>query len=147
MSRYLIRNCTLADLRELARTMRAEDRAEIEGMGCVVRHFLFRLYRASFEPRVAIVDGEVAAAWGDHAGLLGDEGLMWAFTAPPVARLPLAFFRESRREVADRLKIRRSLITDVADGYKAAQRFFRLVGFQIDEPVNGYRRMTIRRAA
>ena len=115
--------------------MRAEDRAEIEAAGFAVRHMLIRLWRQSIEPRCALVDGEVAACWGDEAGLLADVGVMWLFTAPPVARLPLAFFREGRAEIARRLQTRRIIISDIAEGYDAALRFFRLLGAQISEPI------------
>ena len=148
-ARYRIVPCRTEHLREMARTMRAEDRAEIEGAGLVTRHALARLWRGSIEPRAAIVDGEVAAVWGDESGLFERVGRMWAFTAPPVARLPLAFFRETRREVAEKLAYRHVLVADVADSYLTAQRFFRLLGFTIGEPFllggAAYRRMTIAR--
>lgn len=150
MSTYRILPCMLAHLRELATTMRAEDRAEIEGCGLVVRHTLAALWRRSTLPRVAIVDGLVAAAWGDEAGVLEGTGRMWLFTAPPVERLPVAFFRETRREVAERLRVRRALIADVAESYTKAARFFTLLGFSFGAPVAApsgklYRRMTIER--
>ena len=147
--RYRIVPCRIEHLREMARTMRGEDRAEIEGAGLVVRHVLMRLWRGTIQPRAAIVDGEVAAIWGDEGGLVEHAGRMWLFTAPPVERLPLAFFRETRREVAEKLAYRQVLVADVADSYLSAQRFFRLLGFTIGEPFTvrdkAYRRMTIGR--
>lgn len=146
---YEIRECRLADLRALALTMRPADRAEILASGHTVRHLLFRLWRASVEPKCALVDGEVAACWGDEAGLLSENGVMWLFTTPTVEKIPLAFFREARAEIARRLETRRTIISDIADGYDAALRFFRLLGARIGEPMPGangsgsYRRMTL----
>lgn len=152
MQRHCIVPCTLAHLRELATNLRPEDRREIEGAGLVVRHFLIRLHRRTMEPMAALVDGEVAACWGDEAGVLSDTGMMWLLTAPPVARLPLAFYREAKAEIARRLATRGTLVADVAADYDAAIRFFGMLGFAIGEPravpPRGllYRRMTIARA-
>lgn len=132
--RYAIRDCRLADLPALARTLRLEDRAEIEAAGFQPKHLLFALWRASSWRRTALVDSEIAACWGDAAGALSLEGAVWLFTAPPIERLPLAFFREARREVAERLRVRSSLRSEVAAGYPQALRFFQLLGFAIGEP-------------
>lgn len=133
MSAFEIRPCTLAHLRDLALHMRAADRAEIAGAGRIARHLLIALWRRSLDPRVGLLDGHVAAAWGDEAGLLDEEGAMWLFTTPLVERLPLAFFRQTRAEIAERLQVRRRLISEVAEDYTAALRFFRLLGFEIGE--------------
>lgn len=128
---YTIIPCRLSHIAEIARTIRAEDRAEIEGVGLHVRHLLVALYRGSLYRRAALVDGEVAAVWGDSAPLISTEGAMWAVTAPVIERVPLAFFREARREIAERLQVRSVLRADVADSYTAALRFYRLLGFEI----------------
>lgn len=132
--RYAIVPCTLAHLRELARTMRAEDRAELEAAGLVPRHVLYRLWRASAPCRAAVIDGKVAVAWGDAGGVLSDTGEMWLFTTPQAGLLPIAFFREARRDIAARLRGRRILRAHVIDGYERALRLYRLLGFAIGEP-------------
>lgn len=126
--------------------MRAEDRAEIEAVGLVVRHTLVTLYRRTPQPRVALIDGQVAAVWGDAAPLLADTGVVWMFTADPVERLPLAFFREAKAEIAGYLTYRRSLRTQVACCYGRALRFLRMLGFDLGDTVlNGkYREITIK---
>lgn len=141
--RYEILPCRLSHLRRLAAMLRAADRAEIAAVG-EPRHVLFGLWQASLEPRAAIVDGVVAAAWGDAAALLSDQGAAWFFTAPPIERVPLAFFREARREVARMLAGRETLASDVRKEYVCAQRFFSLVGFHVAAPDDrGWCRMTI----
>lgn len=147
---YDIRPCRLADLRQLALTMRAEDRGEIDAAGLLPRHLLPRLWRASLDPKVAFVDGEVAVAWGDAAPVLARHGSMWMFTTKAVERVPLAFFREARSEIQRRLIVRASLAADVRADYAKAIRFFSMLGFEIGGafPVGPYgvlyRRMTIR---
>jgi hypothetical protein len=134
MSRYEIIPAKLSHIRELNRTMRPDDRAEIEKTGLIVRHALFHLWRETIAPRTALVDGEVAACWGDAGPMLGDEGLMWLFTAPPIEKLPLAYFRETRREIAAALRHRRVLRAHVLCGYGRAERFFHMLGFRFSEP-------------
>ncbi len=134
MSQYQILPCRLGHLRELSRTMRAEDRAEFEAAGMVPRHRLHQLYRMTPRPLAAMIDGEVACAWGDAGTILGDEGLMWMVTAPVIERMPLAYFREARRDIAERLKVRRSLRSCIVCPYDRAVRFFSLLGFAVSEP-------------
>lgn len=144
MSRYEILPCRLAHLRRLAMTLREADRAEIAAAGHAPRHLLSALWRRSLEPRVGLIDGEVAAAWGDAGDMLSPVGEVWFFTAPPIERLPLAFLREARCEVARMLMGRRSLAADVHRDYGRARRFFALMGFSIAEPNDtGWCRMTI----
>lgn len=148
---YRIVPCSLAHLRELARTMRDDDRAEIMMAGYVPRHLLIGLWRRTAEPRCALIlhddRWQVAAAWGDTAQLLADDGSMWFFTAPVIEKLPLAFFREARRDIAERLVTRDALVADVAASYAKAIRFFTMLGFSVGAPrcvgQGMYRRMRI----
>lgn len=151
MRRYQILPCRIEHLRELAHTMRAADRAEIELVGLKPRHVLMQLWRASIEPKVAIIDGVVGAAWGDAAPVLATDGSMWAFTAPVIERVPLAFYREARREIADYLRVRHLLKAHVSCDYARALRFFAMLGFNVSDPVavgNGvYREIWIERGS
>ncbi len=116
--------------------MRAEDRAEIEALGLKPRHVLIQQWQNSIEPKTALVDGEVAACWGDAAPMLAMEGSIWLFTAPPIERIKFAYFREARREIAERLQIRRSLKAHVTCDYERSLRFFALLGVRFGEPMN-----------
>lgn len=151
MSRYEIMSCKLHHLRTLAATLRREDRAEFEMAGMVPRHRLYELWRMTVDPKAALVDGEVAAAWGDAAPLLATEGRMWMVTAPPIERVPLAFFREGRLDIEERLRVRHALSSCIAGPYDKAVRFFAMLGFEIGPPVliggNQYRDIRLERAA
>ena len=139
MTTYRIQPCTLADLRAMSLSMRAMDRSEIEGAGMKVRHALNRIWRGSVDPRCAYVDSglgwEIAAVWGDEGSMLEALGRAWLFTAPPVEKVPLAFFREARKDIAQRLTMRRMLRSSVRADYTQALRFFRLLGFTIGPAV------------
>ena len=132
MANVRIVSCRAAHIAEIARTMRSEDRAEITATGMQVKHFLFRLYAESpLYRRAALVDGEVAAVWGDMAPLLATEGQMWLLTAPPVERVPLAFMREVKAHVKKHLEVRSVLRADASAEYERALRFFKLAGFDV----------------
>ena len=135
MSRYEILPCRISHLRELAATMRAADRAEIEAAGLVPRQMLMQLWRDSIDPKVGLIDGEVAAVWGDSAPLLAVEGSMWLFTTPAIERLPLAFYREARSAIRQYLGVRHELMAHVACDYVRAIRFFAMLGFKVSEPI------------
>lgn len=125
--------------------MRVEDRAEITQAGHEVRHCLFRLYRQTMDPLTGLIDGEVAACWGDYSPLISEAGAMWLFTAPIIETMPLAFFREARRDIARRLQSRSSLVSQIAEGYTAAIRFFGMLDFEIEAPIDGYHLIVCRR--
>jgi hypothetical protein len=138
-------------MRAMANRMRQEDRAEIVGMGLRPRRVLHDLLVDSVLARVALVDGELAAVWGLQSMMAADVGRPWLFTAPPIERVPVAFFREVRREVDGMLATRRRLETRVLASYEKSIRFFRLLGFRVSEPEpcgplgTLYRTMTIER--
>lgn len=134
MTAYEIMPATLCHLRALAGTMRAADRSEIEATGEKARHVLFRLWRQSSPRRAALVEGELAAVWGCTSPPLLTVGEVWAFTTPAIERVPLAFFRETKREVADLMQTRHALVSGVMDGYDKAIRFFGMVGFKVGVP-------------
>lgn len=149
MIEYRIVPCRLSHLREIVRTMRADDRAEFEMAGLNPKHRLYALHRMTMQPKTALVDGEVAAVWGDAASILASEGLMWMITAPCIERVPLAFFREARREIARISEYRQSLRSCIGGPYSRAIRFFTMLGFTIEPPViiggNEYRTMRMAR--
>lgn len=147
--RYQILPCRLSHIREILRTMRAKDRREFEIAGTNPKHRLYELYRMTAEPKAALVDGEVALIGGDAASFLAQEGLMWMVTAPPIERVPLAFFREMKRELQRLLSYRQRLRSCIAGPYEEAIRFYSLLGFEVSEPelIGGheYRQITLAR--
>lgn len=142
---YRIRRCLLADIRRISGDLRAQDRSEIDGFGLSPRRALFHCWQQSPTPRVAEIAVDErwrpAAVWGDEGALLDPLGRAWLFTAPIIERVPLAFFREARRQIRERLQVRHRLISSVRADYSQALRFFALLGFQISEalpqPPNG----------
>jgi hypothetical protein len=131
---FEIMPATMTHMRIMARTMRAEDRDEIESLGVAPRRLLRALYRESTHCGAATLAGELAAVWGCQGELASSVGMPWLFTAPPVERAPLAFFKETRGQVMRMLVTRRELVTDVLATYQRSLRFFAMMGFAIGEP-------------
>lgn len=123
--------CKLAHLRELANNMRPGDAEEAAVTGRPCRHLLVFLWKSSVYSRAALVDGQVAAAWGCTAPLLVSEGEPWLFTTPVVEKAPIACVKVGRREVARMLRDHRSLVSSVASDYTKAVNFLRRLGFSI----------------
>jgi hypothetical protein len=118
----------------LGKRLRAEDRAELQAMGIGCCKALWQSYRHSIFSRVALVDGELAAAWGMAGCPLGRVGQPWLLTAEPVERAKVAFVREAREEVAKMLSICPSLYGYVDARYRKAIRLLEMLGFEVDEP-------------
>ena len=123
--------CKLSHLRELANNMRPGDAAEAAVTGKPCRHLLVFLWRSSVYSRTALIDGQVAAAWGCTAPLLVSEGEPWLFTTPVVEKAPVSCVKVGRREVARMLRDHQALVSSVADDYTRAVNFLRKLGFTI----------------
>lgn len=121
-------------IRDLVRRMRSEDRAEIVCSGRRPLNTLWRLWCNSSVCRTALVDDRVAAVWGCDGSLLDTEGRAWLFTTPTVERIPVTFFRQTRREVTEMLTTRCVLHTNVLASYKRSLAFFSRLGFRVSEP-------------
>lgn len=122
----------LSHMRELANNLRTGDAIEAAATGRPCRHLLIALWKNSVAPRVALVDGKVAAAWGCSSSLLVSEGEPWLFTTPVVEQAPVSCLKQGRREVASMLREHQTLVSSVACDYTKAIRFLKKLGFSID---------------
>lgn len=120
----------MADLRAIAPVLRPDDLAEAKTAGAKVRHLLTNLYLNSLMSRAAFVDGEIAAVWGCGGALAGITAEPWLFTASVIERVPLAFFRVAREQVADMLQNHHALETGCLKNYSRSLRFWKMVGFE-----------------
>lgn len=138
--RYRIEPATREHVLTIGAKLRAEDRAEIAGLGGSVRKALWRGFRNSIWCRVATFDGELAAIWGlcvgMHPGLgpLCSKAVPWLLTTDAVERLPVTFIRHARREVASMRTLYPVLENHVAADYRRAVKFLGLLGFTVDAP-------------
>lgn len=148
---YEIRPATVRDALRLARVLRDEDRQEIVGHGREPRELLRWLCQDSVYARSGFVDGQIAAMWGMQGTMIGSIGVPWLFTSPAVENVPLAFYRESRREIGEMMTTRTRLETTVLSGYTRSIRLFTLLGFHVGEREtvglggSRYRAMTMER--
>lgn len=138
--RYRIEPATREHVLAIGLKLRAEDVAEIAGLGGNVRKALWRGFRTSIWCRVASVDGELAAIWGlcvagrPGIGPLAGKAVPWLLTTDAIERIPVAFVRHARREVAAMRQLYPALENHVAADYRRAVKFLRLIGFDVDAP-------------
>src|SRR5215472_17174624 len=127
--------CKLGHIRAIANRLRSEECEEIALLtGRPNRHVMIRMFLMSAYSRTFLVDGEIAAIGGDAAPLLASEGHLWLFTTPLVERVPLAFFRMMREEIAKQLEIRDRARSSVLASFTRCLRFYRMLGFEVVEP-------------
>lgn len=143
--RYEIVPARLSHLRVLAANLRPGDRAEIDATGMKPRHLIHRLYRQSYRSECALIDGDVAAVWGWQGSLLSPTVEMWLLTTRAVERLPMAFYREGRRILAETLRTKCEIVSGVGSDYIGAIRFFGMLGFEMHESGTPMMTMTLRR--
>lgn len=129
-----ITRSTAAHCEQLAANMRAADRAEVQAAGLSGIRALGRAFRGGMMCRTAFVDGEIAAMWGLGGTLLSDIGHPWLLTTAAVERVPIAFVKVAKRELAAMLDQRRTLRNWVAADYAQAIRFLQVLGFTLAEP-------------
>ena len=137
---YAIVPARIEHLYELAETMRDADRMEILNLGYPVKKALWRAYRNSIRCKAALVDAKVAAVWGLAIGLrrdvspLSDLGVPWLHTSSAIERIPVAFIKQAKAELAAMLAQRPKLESFVAADYAQAIKFIRLLGFTVEKP-------------
>jgi hypothetical protein len=132
---YLIREAEFGDIGKLCGTLRYDDLMEITCFG--VRPFVVirKCFKQSHYRKTALVEGRLAAMWGLGGVMLGGKGEPWLLTAPAIERAPLAFVREARVEVARLCDMSRHLEGYCAASYVKAHRLLRILGFNLDEPI------------
>lgn len=123
-------------VREIAKSLRPEDRQEIEAFGFPTNKALWRSYKSSILRKTALIDGKVAAIWGVGGTPLGNgEGCPWLMTSPLVEKVsPLRFARVYQEEVLKMLEIFPHLVNYVDSQYTKAIRLLDIIGFRIGEP-------------
>ena len=120
---------------ELSGRLRAEDAAEIEAAGITARRALWRSYRGSIFSRAALIDGDVAAAWGCGGNVLAGVGLPWLLTAPAVERVKIAFLRIAKAELHIMRESFPELRGHVDARYHRAIRLLEALGFDLGPPL------------
>lgn len=136
MQKIKIIPATLSHVQEIARTMNAEDRLEIESIGLKAHRVLWRSWNSSIIRKTGLLDGEVAACWGCAGSLMGIVGTPWFITAKKAREVdPVIFAKLYRREVREMLKIFAVLENYVDSSYIGAVKMLKLTGFHLDEPI------------
>ena len=133
----MIEPCQPSHIREAVLNLRVEERAECAAVRVAPQQLMFWLYRASAHTCAFVCEAGVIAIAGDSAPLLALEGHAWLFTTSLIERFPVAFFREARVWLARQLDIRSVMRASILAKSERSVRFYRALGFEIEEPVDG----------
>jgi len=99
--RVVIRAAAIADCDAMVARLHPDDAAEVAAVVDDLRQALRRAFAASFiRPKVAFVDGHVAALWGLCGHVCPNIGEPWLLTTPVIERIALRFVRIAQREIA-----------------------------------------------
>lgn len=131
----VIMDARLCHLRELARTLRADDLREVMASGLKPRHLLYRLWTGSFIRKVALMDGEVAAIWGCEGTILSPRGDAWLLTSAAVERKPITFLKVLKQSLAEMLEIKQEIGSHVLSSYHKSIRLMQMAGFEIGSEI------------
>lgn len=134
MAEYRIVDAERSHIAQLVDNMREADAAEATALGFRPRAALWRSFRRGIMRRSAFIDGEIAAMWGLCGNLLSNEGTPWLATTPVIERMPVAFIKEARREVARMISIRPVLRNVVPARYTKAVGLLYVLGFTLGDP-------------
>ena len=131
---------TPAHVEELALTMRAADRLEVEALGFASpREALEASLEVSAMSGAALIGGEIAALFGvaeaPGSSFLTPTGVAWLLTGAVVDRHPLTFWRASKMVVRELAHCFPRLINDVDARYLSALSYLRRLGFRVLPPV------------
>ena len=86
----------------------------------------------SLVAKSVFVDGEIAMMFGLAGEMAQDDGVAWCLTSDHIRKVPFSFAREARRELGKWLEIKKKVYAYVGKEYDCAQRFWRLMGFSVD---------------
>jgi len=130
-------DASLTDIPYLAANLREADRAEVVVTHDSCEEALLESFNASPQYRKAAYwCGKPAAMWGLCCYEGNDQlGCPWMLGTPDIFKWRHAFFRESRKAVAEMLQIRPVLGNIVDERYSAAIRWLRFLGFTITNKV------------
>lgn len=131
----IIRDCEAKDIRDMAVSLREEDRREVEASGLPVHKVLWRSFKRSLICKAICVDGELAAIFGVGGSFFDGVGKIWLITSYAVKKVsPLRFARIYQEQVMLLLKAFPALENYVDSSYTSSIRLLDMIGFELSEP-------------
>jgi hypothetical protein len=122
--------------------LRWGDACEVAAIGLSKEAAIVQSMERSLWAETYLVDGQVAAIVGlGISAMIGGHGVPWLLTGPACEKNKRRFMVESRRQVERMLEQVSPLINYVHADYSRAVRWLGWLGFEIDEPAGGFRRI------
>ncbi len=122
--------------------LRDGDALEVAAFGLSKESAIEQSMARSLWAETYLIDGEPAAIVGlGLSAFVGGHRVPWLLTGPACERHKRGFMVESRRQVARMLDTVSPLINFVHADYARAIRWLAWLGFEIDPPHRGFRRI------
>lgn len=113
----------------MVRMLRAEHQRAIARLGVNAHRELRQRFDSSSFRRAWLIDGKLAALGGVTGSQLSSEGYVWLALSGLATRYPLEVVRETRRQLAALMVVKRSLVTSIIASDETSKRFAIFMGF------------------
>lgn len=124
---------------QMSRILRIEHQKALAVFGIEAHRELRQVFDQSIFTRAWLVDGKLGAIFGIVGSSLERSGFLWVAISELGKRYPVEIIKESRRQLAYIMSIKKELVTAVIGGDDAAMRFAVFMGFQAMKDGRGSR--------
>ena len=113
----------------MSRILRLDQQKAVALIGMSTHHEMRKQFDQSTFRKAWLINGKLAAVGGITGSIISAYGRVWLALSNEAMKYPLAVGRESRRQLAEAMKTRHVLVTNVLDEDEAAKRFAVFLGF------------------
>jgi hypothetical protein len=113
----------------MSRLLRLEHQKAVAMIGLNSHRELRAAFDDSSFRRAWLIDGKLAALGGVTGPAIASAGLVWLAFTNAATKYPLAIIKESRRQIAEIMQVKRHLVCTIVEGDEASERFATFLGF------------------
>lgn len=113
----------------MSRLLRLEHQKAVAMIGLNSHRELRGAFDDSIFRKAWIIDGKLSAVGGVTGPALSSYGLIWLAFSNAATKYPMAIIKESRRQIAQIMRIKRLLICTIVEGDEASERLAIFLGF------------------
>jgi len=113
----------------ICRRLRLDHQKAIAKFGINSHMELRARFDASAFRRAWFIDGRLAALGGVTGSALSATGFVWLCLTEDAIKYPLATIKETKRQLAEIMVVKRTLVTAILDGDEISKKFAIFMGF------------------
>lgn len=135
MGRFQIIEAKAHHCGAIIRRLREDHQAAVALLGINSHREIRERFDASAYRRAWSIDGRLAGLGGVTGSTISGTGFAWMALTNEAARHPYAVARETLRQIADIMLVKREIVTTLIPEDKLALRFATRLGFEVDHGV------------